>query len=86
MNPSDRSHLKFFGLSLAGTWVFAMFLPVDRWPYLALGTLSAGLAMLGIAWLNTKGIAMKGTADPKSVASGALGLLLGTVLIYFFSR
>ena len=58
MERTDRSHLTWFGLALAGTWVFAMLLPVGQWACLAGATLIAG----------------------------ALGLLLGTVLIYFFSR
>lgn len=86
MEGREKNHLKWFGLALACTWVLAIFLPVGRWPYLALGTLIAGLALLGFAWLGTKGFTMKDTADPKGIASGALGLLLGTVLIYFFSR
>ena len=86
MTGIDKKHLKWFGLALAGTWVFAMFLPVSQWKCLATATLITGLIMLAFAWLGTQGFPMKGTVAPGDVASGALGLLLGTVLIYFFSR
>ena len=43
-----------------------------------LNQIAAGLGRLGYAFT--------GHIDPVDVASGALGLLLGTVLIYFFSR
>lgn len=86
MKGIDKSHLTWFGLALAGTWVFAMFLPVIQWACLATATLITGLIMLGFAWLGTQGFPMKGNVAPADVASGGLGLLLGTVLIYIFSR
>ncbi len=86
MERTDRSHLTWFGLALAGTWVFAMLLPVGQWACLAGATLIAGAIMLAFAGLGRLGYAFTGHVDPVDVASGALGLLLGTVLIYVFSR
>jgi hypothetical protein len=78
------SNLKWFGLALALTWAFSMFLPLERWPCLCMGTGITGLIMLAFAALGSLGMPMKANADPKDVASGGLGLLLGTVLIYLF--
>jgi hypothetical protein len=62
-----------------------MFVPVSRWPDLSLATFITGLVMLGFAGLSLLGFPMKGNTDPKDVASGGLGLLLGTALIYIIS-
>ncbi|HOS97215.1 MAG TPA: hypothetical protein PLR71_10310 [Deltaproteobacteria bacterium] len=80
------SNLKWFGIALALTWAFAVFLPLERWLCLGMGTGITGLIMLAFAALGSFGMPMKANADPKDVASGGLGLLLGTVLIYLFSR
>ena len=86
MEGADKKHLKWFGLALAGTWVFAMLLPVGQWTCLATATLITGIIMLAFAGFGLLGYPMKGGVDPLDVASGAVGILLGTVLIYFFSR
>lgn len=82
MEGIEKSRLKWFGLALGFTWVAAMLLPVRLWGCLAGATLITGLIMLTCAGLNMAGCPMKGFADPKDVASGAFGILLGTVLIY----
>ncbi len=86
MGRIAASNLKWFGIALALTWAFAMFLPLGRWPCLCMGTGITGLIMLVFAALGSSGMPMKANADPKDVASGGLGLLLGTMLIYLFSR
>ena len=86
MGVFQKSRLKYFGLFFFGTLPFAMLVPVSRWPDLSLATFITGLIMLGFAGLGLLGFPMKGNADPKDVASGGLGLLLGTALIYLFSH
>jgi hypothetical protein len=86
MGVLQKSRLKYFGLFFFGTLPFAMLVPVSRWPDLSLATFITGLIMLGFAGLGLLGFPMKGNADPKDVASGGLGLLLGTALIYLFSH
>ena len=86
MGVLQKSRLKYFGLFFCGTLPFAMLVPVSRWPDLSLATFITGLIMLGFAGLGLLGFPMKGNPDPKDVASGGLGLLLGTALIYLFSH
>lgn len=86
MEGLHKSRLKYFGLFFCGTLPFAMLVPVSRWSELSLATFITGLVMLGFAGLSLLGFPIKGNADPKDVVSGGLGLLLGTALIYLFSR
>jgi hypothetical protein len=76
----------YFSLAFGATWVIAMFLPTSRWPDLALGTLITGIIILSFSGIGLLGFPMKGNADPKNIAFGGIGLLLGAAFIYFVWR